>query len=90
MSQRVSAGRPAACSGDMYSGVPIAMPGLVSLRSRAASASVVLAMPKSSTLTKSALASRVTRKMFSGLRSRWMMPDRVGGGQGPADLGRDA
>ena len=33
-----------------------------------------LAMPKSSTLTKSASPSRETRKMFSGLRSRWMMP----------------
>src|SRR5215831_13013307 len=60
----------------MYSGVPIAIPGLVSRRSRWASASVVLAMPKSSTLTTSAAPSRVIRKMFSGLRSRWMMPSR--------------
>ena len=74
MSQRASAGRPAACSGDMYSGVPIAMPGLVSRRSRAASASVVFAMPKSSTLTTSAAPSRVIRKTFSGFRSRWTMP----------------
>ena len=58
----------------MYSGVPIAMPGLVSRFSRACSSSVVLAMPKSSTLTKSAVPSRTVRKMFSGLRSRWMMP----------------
>ena len=32
------------------------------------------ATPKSSTLTKSALPSRATRKMFSGLRSRWITP----------------
>jgi hypothetical protein len=60
----------------MYSGVPIAMPGLVSRRSRAASASVVFAMPKSSTFTTSASPPFVMRKMFSGLRSRWMICPR--------------
>src|SRR5256885_1714748 len=42
MSVRASAARPAACSGAMYSGGPIAMPGLVSRRSRAAPAPVAL------------------------------------------------
>src|SRR6185503_3335490 len=70
MSLRRSTAPPIACSGAMYSGVPIATPGLVSWRSRPA----LRAMPKSSTLTKSALPSRETRKTFSGLRSRWTTP----------------
>ena len=66
-SVRASAGRPSTCSGAMYSGVPIVMPGLVSLQ---ASDEVLRAMPKSRTLTKSVCPSRATRKTFSGFRSR--------------------
>ena len=42
---------PPACSGDMYAGVPITMPVWV-LPVEAPLASVNLAMPKSTTLTK--------------------------------------
>ena len=66
-----SAGFPAACSGAMYSGVPIATFGLVSFGC-AISISICRAMPKSSTFTKSAWPVRAARKMFSGLRSRWI------------------
>ena len=50
------------------------MPGLVRRPCRSVIASSVLAMPKSSTLTKSLLPSRRMRNTFSGLRSRWRMP----------------
>jgi hypothetical protein len=64
-SLRASTGCPAACSGDMYSGVPKSEPvrvdPSVSVRSGRS-----LAMPKSNTL---ACPPGVT-KMLSGLRSR--------------------
>src|SRR5260221_80016 len=63
----------------MYSGVPIVMPGCVSRRGALPSADFssspsapLLAMPKSSTLTKSFCPSRERMRTFSGLRSRWM------------------
>ena len=60
----------------MYSGVPKIIPVLVSFRPGAPSVSIslILAMPKSTILTKSSMPSRFVRKMFSGLMSRWTMP----------------
>ncbi len=61
-----------ACSGDMYSGVPMIDPARVS---RLASEALgPLAMPKSITFTKSVPSVRRSTKTFSGLRSRWTMP----------------
>ena len=61
----------------MYSGVPNTAPARVR-RGPAGwlevSSGVTLAMPKSTILMKSRRPSRLMRKMFSGLRSRWTMP----------------
>ena len=83
MSVRRSTGRPRACSGLMYAGVPKIAPGRVTIepvpvamsaaapaRVEAAGGSSVLAMPKSSTLT---MPSGRTFT-FAGLRSRWTIP----------------
>ena len=61
-----------ACSGDMYSGVPMIEPALVSLFESGVPGP--LAIPKSSTLTKSVASLRRRMKTFSGFRSRWTMP----------------
>ena len=61
-----------ACSGDMYSGVPMMEPARVSRF--ASGAPGPLAMPKSSTFTKSVPSFRRSTKTFSGFRSRWTMP----------------
>ena len=62
---------PDACSGDMYAGVPMAMPICVraSPCPSVRAAFTALAMPKSATVA----ASPVSR-MLSGLISRWMIP----------------
>jgi len=54
----------------MYSGVPTMMPAWVC----GMFASASFAMPKSSTFTKGVPRPRRTRKMLSGLRSRWTIP----------------
>src|SRR4029079_14318995 len=76
--QRSQAGltsSPATCSGAMYSRVPRSSPALVlaGARSNDAVRSNVLARPKSSTFGTTPPAWR-SRKMFSGLRSRWTSP----------------
>jgi len=58
----------------MNSGVPTMRPAAVFCPARSESRS--LASPKSSTLTKFSAFFRRMRKMFSGFRSRWMMPAR--------------
>ncbi|MGC4122506.1 MAG: hypothetical protein QM765_49600 [Myxococcales bacterium] len=69
-SARPSISSPTHCSGDMYSGVPTTRPAAVTpgLPEFCAPS---LAMPKSTSLTNWVLPPRRTRKMFSGLRSRW-------------------
>ncbi len=59
------------CSGAIHSGVPIA-----AVCCWVATSATSLAMPKSSTFTVKGTPSRrgTQRKMFSGLRSRWMTP----------------
>ena len=64
-SARTSTARPAACSGAMYSGVPITAPTWVPLP-----AAPRRAMPKSSTRAKSAPSGPLLTKIFSGLMSR--------------------
>ena len=64
---------PSHCSGLMYVGVPMTRPVRV-LCDEVPPSPVSLAMPKSSSLTKLRSAPRPTRKMFSGLRSRWTIP----------------
>jgi hypothetical protein len=59
---------PAACSGDMYVGVPIAMP--VAVR-RESPSLMARAMPKSVTIGRPLCWSI---RMLSGLMSRWMTP----------------
>ena len=72
MSVRWSAlAAPSACSGDMYSGVPMRTPTPV-LPSLPPCEN--LEMPKSISLTSRWPGEGSCRKMFSGLRSRWMMP----------------
>ncbi len=61
---RPSSSVPLTCSGDMYEGVPTAIPSLVS-----ASSPSSLAMPKSISFTSPDLVS-IT---FAGLMSRWMI-----------------
>ncbi len=61
-SARASTGTPAACSGDMYPGVPAMVPAWISVRLRA--------IPKSMTTTR---FDRVSMT-FSGLRSRCTNP----------------
>ena len=78
MSLRLSAVRPAACSGDIYAAVPMIMPICVAAAvsvgdcdgSLAGVGSSALAKPKSNTLTVP--SSRTL--MFAGLRSRWITP----------------
>ena len=70
---------PCACSGDMYCGVPTTLPTRVSFPAcgscfASCSSSSILLMPKSSTFTRSEPSARSQRKMFPGLRSRWMTP----------------
>ncbi len=69
MSERASASAvlPAACSGDMYRGVPMTWPVIVRLSS---SLSTSLARPKSVTLIRPLLSIR----MLPGLMSRWTTP----------------
>ncbi len=67
MSVRWSTSIPRTCSGDMYSGVPIIVPAAVSRVWSAA-----LAIPKSVIRT---FPDR-SRRMFSGLMSRWTTPLR--------------
>ena len=62
---------PAACSGAMYSGVP--MITLAPVRPPPVS-SVNFEIPKSISLTSMRPGSGSCRNTFSGLRSRWMMP----------------
>ena len=62
---------PSACSGDMYSGVPMSTPTPV-LPSLPPCEN--FEMPKSMSLTSSRPGDGSCRKMFSGLRSRWTMP----------------
>ena len=84
MSLRASSGLPCACSGDMNSGVPKTMPSCVSMIDPGRiSRSVTLARPKSSTFGKSRRPPWLQRKMFSGLRSRWMMPSRCASSSAP-------
>ena len=66
-----SSAAPSACSGDMYAGVPITTPAEVRCTSRPEAVS--LAMPKSTTLTRSRCPFSSTRKTLSGLMSRWMI-----------------
>ena len=61
--RRVDLGRPVACSGAMYCGVPLIMPVAVSLLEP----SSIFAMPKSARYTRSSSSSR----MFCGFTSRW-------------------
>ena len=71
MSARASVGSPIACSGAMYSGVPMTAPVDVSaVAAVSAEPAMTFEMPKSSSLTWS---SSPTRKMLSGFRSRWMI-----------------
>ncbi|MCZ7682137.1 MAG: hypothetical protein M5U28_26430 [Sandaracinaceae bacterium] len=60
---------PRACSGDMYCGVPTTTP----VRVARPPAPKPREMPKSTSFGKMPSASS-TRKMFSGLTSRWRMP----------------
>ena len=76
---------PRACSGDMYSGVPMSTESVVCTVFESDS----LLMPKSSTFTWSPTAVG-TRKMFSGFRSRCTTPRPVGRLQRRADLPHDA
>ena len=69
-------GSSAACSGDMYSGVPITVPELVSLRSEPA----ILASPKSARTGVPSL----WRRMFDGLMSRCRMPCACAWSSAPA------
>ena len=60
---------PAACSGLMYVGVPIATP--VPVRLPLPTSVSALAIPKSVTITRRRVPSN---RMLSGLMSRWMIP----------------
>ena len=74
-SERVSTEAwPANCSGDMYAGVPIIWPSIVTIEwLRSVSSPTALAMPKSMTLGISSPSISVTMTL-DGLRSRCMMP----------------
>ena len=65
-SERGSTFSPLACSGDMYSGVPMRAPVRVS-----PDTSIERAMPKSITLIRPLFSSTM---MFCGFRSRWITP----------------
>ncbi|AGP36581.1 hypothetical protein SCE1572_20035 [Sorangium cellulosum So0157-2] len=71
MSDRWSTPLPRTCSGDMYAGVPTATPVAV-LWARASPAS--FATPKSSSLGKQRPLGSAATKMFSGFRSRCVIP----------------
>jgi hypothetical protein len=75
ISVRVSTSNPlvCACSGDMYSGVPISAPVCVKSVCCVNDWFVALAMPKSITFGTGFPSTSVTR-MFVGFRSRWMIP----------------
>ncbi len=64
---------PSACSGLMYSGVPIIAPSTVKSVSPAGLSAIALAMPKSMTLA-CGFPSWVETRTFDGLMSRWMIP----------------
>src|SRR5262249_30206141 len=74
-SERVSTSSPliSACSGDMYSGVPIICAKWVNRVLSVSCWPVALAMPKSITLGTATPSCRVTSTL-AGLRSRWMTP----------------
>ena len=71
---------PSACSGLMYSGVPIIWPVCVNTSCATALALVALATPKSITFTRAPVeplaveSSDMPARMLPGFRSRWMMP----------------
>ena len=75
MSLRVSTSSPLcpACSGDMYSGVPIIWANPVNSVFSVSAWPIALATPKSITLTTGVVSCTVTRTL-DGFRSRWMMP----------------
>ena len=75
MSLRVSTSRPlsSACSGLMYSGVPIICAKPVNSVLSVSCWPVALAMPKSITLATGTPSCSVTRTL-DGLMSRWMIP----------------
>ena len=75
MSLRVSTPKAliSACSGDMYSNVPIIVPYCVNRVRSVSFCSVALAMPKSITLG-TGLPSYSVTITFDGLMSRWMIP----------------
>jgi len=75
MSARVSTSSPenSACSGAMYSGVPIIWRNSVNSVFSVSRWFVAFAMPKSITFGTGLPSCRVTR-MFDGLMSRWMIP----------------
>ena len=83
MSLRESILLARACSGLMYSGVPMICP--VAVAPRGAPSLRRLAMPKSISRTTPA----ASRMMFGVLRSRWMTPDVVDGLQALGHLDRD-
>ena len=66
---------PCACSGLMNSGVPKTIPSCVRMTDPGRIwRSPTFASPKSRSFGKSRCGPLCTRKMFSGFRSRWMMP----------------
>jgi hypothetical protein len=81
---------PAHCSGAIYDGVPRTAPVRVCDQLSLAT-SLSLAMPKSRSFTRSPLATSEsgTRKMLSGLMSRWTMPRGVGRPQRRRDAAGD-
>ena len=92
MSVRASTSWPRACSGDMYAAVPTTIPAsvfntvrVVSAPASSGAVGASLASPKSSTFTKPSGRSMT----FSGLMSRWTMPDGVRGAQRGSNLDRD-
>ncbi len=75
MSLRVSTSSPliSACSGLMYSGVPIIWAKPVNSVRSVSCWPIALATPKSMTLTTGTPSCSVTSTL-DGLRSRWMIP----------------
>jgi hypothetical protein len=71
MSERPSSLSPASCSGLMYSGVPTTRPVFVTF---CASLELALAMPKSTTFTRSLPSRFFATMMLSGFRSRCTIP----------------
>ncbi len=87
MSLRVSMSRPLnwACSGLMYSGVPIICAKPVKSVLSVSCCPSALATPKSITLTTGTPSCSVTMT-FEGFKSRWMMPLWCGVLHGMADV----